>query len=214
MLPNPQNLPGSLGISLPQGIWSEYLWGGLGCAPGAGRPLRSAGARDPWTLYLARYSILNTCRDGEFIPFRCNLFPSRTVLRNDSQRSLGEQREGAPPNVGTSCCFQNPDGGICQEDSSCPAGKPKRKGHGKVGPLPTRPGPNAAKASWSQWILLWSALPVCQGPSSLVLRAHRPLALGNAHYGSAHTPWLPLSLLLPCLVFQLFKYLAPNPVCT
>ncbi|XP_072475065.1 P2X purinoceptor 1 isoform X2 [Notamacropus eugenii] len=25
---------------------------------------------------------------------------------------------------------QNPDGGICQEDSSCPEGKPKRKGHG------------------------------------------------------------------------------------
>ncbi|XP_020820425.1 P2X purinoceptor 1 isoform X2 [Phascolarctos cinereus] len=25
---------------------------------------------------------------------------------------------------------QNPDGGICQDDSSCPAGKPKRKGHG------------------------------------------------------------------------------------
>ncbi|XP_020820426.1 P2X purinoceptor 1 isoform X3 [Phascolarctos cinereus] len=27
-------------------------------------------------------------------------------------------------------CADNPDGGICQDDSSCPAGKPKRKGHG------------------------------------------------------------------------------------
>ncbi|XP_044540672.1 P2X purinoceptor 1-like, partial [Gracilinanus agilis] len=27
-------------------------------------------------------------------------------------------------------CADNPDGGICQEDGDCPAGKPKRKGHG------------------------------------------------------------------------------------
>ncbi|XP_027704702.1 P2X purinoceptor 1 isoform X1 [Vombatus ursinus] len=27
-------------------------------------------------------------------------------------------------------CADNPDGGICQDDSGCPAGKPKRKGHG------------------------------------------------------------------------------------
>ncbi|KAM9031522.1 P2X purinoceptor 1 isoform 1-T1 [Sarcophilus harrisii] len=27
-------------------------------------------------------------------------------------------------------CADNPDGGLCQDDGGCPAGKPKRKGHG------------------------------------------------------------------------------------